>query len=200
MRRGFTLWFTGLSGSGKTTLAGLVEDIILERGALAEILDGELVRREISPELGFSPADRALHMKRLAYMADLLNRNGVNALVAAVSPLRNGRAEMRRLLNPFIEVYTHCSLEVCKQRKASGLYRLVESGGVTGVAGIDFPYEPPERAEVEVRTDLEEPEESAAKIVHVLEILGLLPSIPSSAFTPEEEAELRRKLTDLGYM
>ncbi len=200
MRRGFTLWLTGLSGSGKTTLAEKIEETLLERGVLVEVLDGERVRRAISPELGFGPADRSLNLQRMVYVAGLLNRNGVSAIVAAVSPLRKDRAEARQKLSPFVEAFVRCPLEVCKGREGSGLYRLAETGAAKDVAGVDVPYEPPEQPETEIFTDRETPDESAARIVQVLEILNLIPSTPASAYTPEEEAEIRRRLTDLGYI
>jgi adenylylsulfate kinase len=173
--KGFTLWFTGLSGAGKTTISLIVEQEIRDRGANIEILDGDVVRENLSKGLGFSKEDRDTNIRRIAFVADLLSRNGTPVITAAISPYREIRDEARDMMGDrFIEVYVNASVEACADRDVKGLYEKAFKGEIKEFTGVSDPYEPPLNAEVTVETENEEPEESAAKIVAYLDERGLL--------------------------
>ena len=198
--RGFILWFTGLSGSGKSTLAREVEGALLERGLKAEVLDGDEVRANLSPDLGFSKADRDTNIRRIGYVCRLLARNGVAAIAAAISPYRAAREELRASGAPFVEVYCRCDLETLQKRDPKGLYARARAGAITAFTGLSDPYEPPLAPEVEIDTGRESVERSVSRILATLERLGLIPAGPGGSYTPEEEAEIEGRLRDLGYI
>src|SRR3954452_17196466 len=129
--KGFTLWFTGLSGAGKTTISQLLEKELRARGSKLEILDGDIVRENLSKGLGFSKEDRDINIRRIAFVADLLSRNGVPVITAAISPYRETRREARDLMGErFIEVWVKASVEVCAERDVKGLYAKAFSGEI----------------------------------------------------------------------
>jgi adenylylsulfate kinase len=166
--RGAVIWFTGLSGSGKTTIAHQVEETLLEAGVPVEILDGDVVRENLSKGLGFSKEDRDINIRRIAFVAHLLQRNGVFVITAAISPYRAIREEARAMIKDFVEVYAEAPLEVCEQRDVKGLYAKARAGEIKGFTGVDDPYEPPPRPEVVCKTDEETVEESAQKVLDKL--------------------------------
>jgi len=175
--KGFTLWFTGLSGAGKTTISKLVEDELRARGSNLEILDGDVVRENLSKGLGFSKEDRDTNIRRIAFVADLLSRNGVPVITAAISPYREIRAEARQLMGDrFIEVYVKASVEACAERDVKGLYAKAFAGEIKEFTGVSDPYEEPLDAEVVLETENEEPGESAAKLIALLEERQLIPA------------------------
>ena len=163
--KGFTLWFTGLSGAGKTTLAKRVQKIMVQRGMNVELLDGDVIRTNLSKGLGFSKEDRDTNIRRIAFVAHLLQRNGVFVITAAISPYRAIREEARAMIKDFIEVYAEAPLEVCESRDPKGLYAKARKGEIKGFTGIDDPYEPPSGPEIVCATDKETPEESAQKVI-----------------------------------
>jgi len=173
-QKGVTVWFTGLSGAGKTTLARAVYDELKRRGYRVEILDGDVVRQYLTKGLGFSKEDRDENIRRIGFVAHLLTRNGVIVLVAAISPYRATREEVRKKIGDFIEVYVNAPLEVCEERDVKGLYKKARAGEIKNFTGISDPYEPPLNPEVECRTDSERVEESVAKVLGKLEELGYL--------------------------
>jgi adenylylsulfate kinase len=166
--RGAVIWFTGLSGSGKTTIAHIVEDKLLEAGVPVEILDGDVVRENLSKGLGFSKEDRDTNIRRIAFVAHLLQRNGVFVITAAISPYAAIREEARAMIKDFVEVYANAPIEVCEERDVKGLYAKARAGEIKGFTGVDDPYEAPSGPEVEARTDKETPEESAQKVLDKL--------------------------------
>jgi adenylylsulfate kinase len=166
--RGAVIWFTGLSGSGKTTIAHIVEDKLLGSGIPVEILDGDVVRENLSKGLGFSKEDRDTNIRRIAFVAHLLQRNGVFVITAAISPYRSVREEARAMIKDFVEVFADAPLEVCESRDVKGLYAKARAGEIKGFTGIDDPYEPPVGPEVVCATDSETPEESAQKVIDKL--------------------------------
>lgn len=166
--RGVVIWFTGLSGSGKTTIAHIVEERLYEADVPVEILDGDVVRENLSKGLGFSKEDRDTNIRRIAFVAHLLQRNGVFVISAAISPYRAVREEARAMVKDFVEVYAEAPLDVCEERDVKGLYAKARAGEIKGFTGIDDPYEPPPRAEVVCHTDKETPEESAQKVIDKL--------------------------------
>ena len=172
--RGAVIWFTGLSGSGKTTIAHQVEETLLESGVPVEILDGDVVRENLSKGLGFSKEDRDINIRRIAFVAHLLQRNGVFVITAAISPYRAIREEARAMIKDFVEVYAEAPLEVCEERDVKGLYAKARAGEIKGFTGVDDPYEPPPRPEVTCKTDQETVEESGQKVIDKLVQLKFL--------------------------
>jgi adenylyl-sulfate kinase len=174
--KGLTLWFTGLSGSGKSTLATFLAPKLKELGKRVEILDGDEVRENLSKGLGFSKEDRDTNIRRIGFVANLLARNGVVAITAAISPYREVRNEVRsRAQAAFVEVYVHCPLDVLEDRDTKGLYKKAKAGLIKNFTGVSDPYEAPENPEVTIDTSQETIEESAEKVLACLRKRGLLP-------------------------
>jgi adenylylsulfate kinase len=174
MEKGFILWFTGLSGSGKTTITKALEPELKARGCKVEILDGDVVRTNLSKGLGFSQEDRNTNIRRIGFVAHLLSRNGVVAMTAAISPYRAIRDEIRAMEPNFIEVYVTAPLEVCEGRDVKGLYAKARAGEIKGFTGIDDPYEEPVNPEIICYTERESVEESVKKVLTKLEQLGYI--------------------------
>jgi adenylyl-sulfate kinase len=167
---GFTLWFTGLSGAGKSTIAEAVEAELRARGVRVEVLDGDVVRTNLSKGLGFSKEDRDTNIRRISFVADLLSRNGVVAITAAISPYREIREEARELMGDrFVEIYVKASVEECARRDTKGLYEKAFKGEIKEFTGVSDPYEPPVDPEVTVETEVESVEESAGKVLAYLD-------------------------------
>ena len=162
--QGFILWFTGLSGAGKSTLAEAITPQLRERGCKVEVLDGDEVRENLSKGLGFSKEDRDTNIRRIGYVANLLARNGVCSITAAISPYRDVRQEVRGMAQNFVEVYVEAPLDVVEERDTKGLYKKARAGIIKNFTGISDPYEAPEKHEVVVHTGNESIEESTEKI------------------------------------
>ena len=172
---GFTIWFTGLSGAGKTTISDLVAPALRERGLKVEVLDGDVVRTNLSKGLGFSKEDRDTNIRRIAFVANLLSRNGVPVITAAISPYREIRDEARQMMDGrFIEIYVKASVEACEERDVKGLYAKARSGEIKEFTGVSDPYEEPVDPEITVETEKQTPEESAQQIINYLEKHGWL--------------------------
>ena len=171
-QRGVTLWFTGLSGAGKTTITQALEKKLTESGYGIEVLDGDVVRTNLTKGLGFSKADRDENIRRIGFVSHLLTRHGVIVLVSAISPYRDIRGEVRQKIGDFVEIFVNAPLAVCEGRDVKGLYQKARQGEIKGFTGIDDPYEEPLNPEVECRTDLESLEESVAKVWAKLIELG----------------------------
>jgi adenylyl-sulfate kinase len=175
--QGFTIWFTGLSGAGKTTISHIVSDELTDRGSKLEILDGDVVRENLSKGLGFSKEDRDTNIRRIAFVADLLSRNDVPVITAAISPYRDIRDEARAMMGDrFIEVYVEASVDACAERDVKGLYKKAFAGEIKEFTGVSDPYEEPLNPEVVLKTEEESPEESAAKLIAYLEERDLIPA------------------------
>jgi adenylyl-sulfate kinase len=170
----FTLWLTGMSGAGKTTISSLLEIWFRRHGAPAERLDGDEVRKHLSRGLGFSREDRDENIRRIGYVARLLSRNGVIAIVAAISPYRAVRLELRESIENFVEVHVDCPLDVLIARDAKGLYQKALRGEIDHFTGISDPYEQPLDPELVIDTSIESPEESAIRVWSKLRDLGLI--------------------------
>ncbi len=199
--QGFTVWFTGLSGSGKTVLAMKLEEVLRDRGLKVERLDGDIVRKGLTSDLGFSKKDRDMNIERVTFVAKLLTRNGVAVLCSFISPYRERRAKSRAEIGNFVEVYCKASLDALIERDVKGLYKKALAGEIQNFTGISDPYEEPGKPEVIVETDEETVEESLAKIVRKLEELGYVPPVKvTDAYSEDEEAEVEARLRALGYI
>ena len=176
MSKGFTLWFTGLSGAGKSTLSEPVALALRERGLKVEILDGDVVRTNLSKGLGFSKEDRDTNIRRIGFVANLLSRNGVAAITAAISPYREIRDEIRTLVSGdgggFVEVFVKCPIHVLAERDVKGLYKKALAGEIKNFTGVSDPYEEPLSPEVVVESDKETVAEGVAKILGRLQEMG----------------------------
>lgn len=197
---GFTLWFTGLPCAGKSTLAQLVAQELRRRGRAVEVLDGDVVRTNLSKGLGFSKEDRDENIRRIGFVCKLLSRHGVVAIAAAVSPYRAARDEVRASIEHFVEVYVNAPLETCIQRDAKGLYKKAINGEIQNFTGINDPYEPPLRPELIMEPAQEPPEASATRVLAKLEQMGLVERAEATPWTPEEAEKIRARLVKLGYI
>jgi len=170
------LWFTGLSGSGKSTIANLVEQRLYDRGRHTYTLDGDNVRHGLNKDLGFTDADRVENIRRVGETAKLMVDAGLITLVSFISPFISERRLARRLVEDgeFIEVFVNTPLELCEKRDPKGLYKKARAGEIANFTGIDSAYEPPEAAEIEIKTDQMSAEEAADMVVAYLEERGYL--------------------------
>ena len=205
MAKGFTIWFTGLSGAGKSTITIDLVKEFERRGVGYEVLDGDVVRTNLSKGLGFSKEDRDTNIRRIGWVAATLTRHGVGVICAAISPYRAIRDEVRAAVQEhgtFLEVYAKCPIPVLSDRDPKGLYKKALAGEIKNFTGVSDPYEEPLHPDVVCETDRETVAESAAKILLRLEQLGLVPPAgpPGHEFSPEEEARLAKRLEDLGYI
>lgn len=173
--QGFTLWFTGLSGAGKTTVSRVIADDLRARGMKVEILDGDVIRENLSKGLGFSKEDRDTNIRRIGWVCKVLSRNGVVAIAAAISPYRELRDELRGKIENFVEVYAECPIPVLTERDVKGLYKKALAGELKNFTGVSDPYEAPLNPEVTYHSDKETVQESAQKILSKLEELGYIP-------------------------
>ena len=180
--KGFCLWFTGLSGSGKSTITTHLVKELRRRDSKLEVLDGDVVRENLSKGLGFSREDRDTNIRRIAFVANLLSRNEVPVITAAISPYREIRDEARQMMGDrLVEAYVKASVETCEARDVKGLYAKARSGEIKEFTGVSDPYEPPENPELVIETEQQSPEESAQQILTYLEERQLIPSAAVAA-------------------
>ncbi|MGQ4891987.1 MAG: adenylyl-sulfate kinase [Candidatus Njordarchaeia archaeon] len=177
MEKGFVLWFTGLPGAGKTTLGRKIYEILKEKGYKVEMLDGDEVRKWLSPEAGFTKEDRERHLRRVIYVSKLLARNGVIVIATFVSPYRAIREEARKNIKDFVEVFVKCSVDTAIKRDPKGLYKRALKGEIKNMTGIDDPYEEPINPEIVVDTERLSVEESIDLILGKLREMGYLESL-----------------------
>ena len=173
-QHGFTLWFTGLPCSGKSAIADKVADILRGRGLRAERLDGDIVRQDLTRDLGFSKKDRDENIRRVTFVAKLLTRNGVIVLTSFISPYKEMREHARNQIGSFLEVYVKCPVEVCAKRDVKGMYQKAMRGEIKEFTGISDPYEEPLKAELILETDKETLDESVGRVLARLQELGYL--------------------------
>ena len=172
--KGFTLWFTGLSGAGKSTVSEIIEKRLREGGARVELLDGDVIRTNLSKGLGFSKEDRDTNIRRIGFVCEMLSRNGVVAIAAAISPYREVRDEVAAKIEHFVEVHAHCPLATLVERDVKGLYKKALAGEIKEFTGVSDPYEPPLHPAVKFDSSAETPKESAEKVWAKLVELRLL--------------------------
>ncbi|MEO1017974.1 MAG: adenylyl-sulfate kinase, partial [Pseudomonadota bacterium] len=177
-RQGFCVFFTGLSGAGKSTVANALLVKLMQIGHRpVTLLDGDVVRKHLSSELGFSREHRDLNIQRIGYVASEIVKNGGVALCAPIAPYAATRREVREMVEAhgvFVEAYVSTALEVCEVRDRKGLYKLARAGKITNFTGIDDPYEVPEEPEVVIDTMTGSPANCAQQVVLKLEKLGLI--------------------------
>ncbi|MFY3740893.1 MAG: adenylylsulfate kinase [Candidatus Nitrosomirales archaeon] len=165
---GFVIWLTGLPGSGKTTIAKELAPKLREAGLKVELFDGDEVRKQLSPDLGFTKKDREVHARRVVYLSKILARNGIVSIVSLISPYREFREFARKEIVNFVEVFVKASLETCIKRDPKGLYKKALNGEITDLTGLQDVYEEPLNPEVMVETEMEPVEASTQKIIQGL--------------------------------
>jgi adenylylsulfate kinase len=195
-QKGFTVWFTGLSGAGKSTVAELLYHELQARGMKVEILDGDKVRQNLSKGLGFSKEDRDTNILRIGFVANLLTRNGVATICCPISPYRETRNQVRKLVGDFVEVYVYATVEeIAQHRDPKGLYKKAQAGEIKNFTGVDDPYEPPENPELTLDTMVETPADSLGRVLEKLAELGYV----DDAHVLVTEARAHSGLTDLAH-
>ena len=167
-QKGVTVWFTGLSGSGKSTIAAKLNEILVEKAYKTEILDGDIIRQNLTKGLGFSKEDRDENIRRIGFVAQLLTRNNTIVIAAAISPYREVRDEVRAKIGDFVEVYVSTPLEVCEKRDIKGLYKRARAGEIKQFTGIDDPYEEPLNPQVNCDAQSETVDECTGKVYKYL--------------------------------
>jgi adenylylsulfate kinase len=177
---GLTIWLTGLPCSGKSTVAKALAGRLLGEGRRVEILDGDVIRRQLSHGLGFTREDRDRHVRRVGFVANLLSRNGVVVIAALVSPYRAVRDEVRANIGRFVEVHVDCPASECERRDVKGMYEKARAGAISHFTGVDDPYERPQHCEVTLNTNVESVEESIGAILSALSRLGYVQDETSS--------------------
>ena len=201
----FTLWFVGLPSCGKSTVARRVETKLKERGFKVENLDGDNVRQNLHPELGFSKEDRGTNNRRIGFICKLLNKNDVVAIVAAIAPYREYREKVREMVEEagrFVLIFVECPVEVCKSRDPKGLYEKAQRGEIKNFTGVNDPFEAPQEGEYQIKIDTSEQsvEQSTQAVIDRLELLGLVEPRSASGLTTEEEEAVKERLRNLGYL
>lgn len=190
MNKGFVIWLTGLPGSGKTTIANLLEPELKKRELKVELLDGDVVRKELSPDLGFTKKDRETHARRVVYLCKILSRNGIVCIVSLISPYREFRSFAREQIGSgFVEVYVKASVDTCIKRDPKGLYKKALAGEITDLTGLQDVYEEPINPEIIVNTETEGPAESLDKIMSKLKKLNSIGGLQALNNSFEEIAE-----------
>jgi len=172
--KGFTLWLTGLACSGKSVLADALAEDLKNRGMKVERLDGDIVRKSLTKDLGFSDKDRRMNIERVTFVAKLLTRNGVAVLASFISPFNDIRAYSRNEIGNYILVYVKCPLNVCEERDVKGMYAKARAGEIKKFTGIDSPFEEPDNADIIVETDKQSVEESKKIIIEALQKMDLI--------------------------
>ena len=174
--KGFTLWFTGLPCSGKSALADAVAEDLKNRGMKVERLDGDIVRKSLTRDLGFTEEDRNMNIERVTFVAKLLTRNGVAVLASFVSPYNKIRAYSREEIGNYLLVFVKCPVNVCEERDVKGMYAKARAGEIKDFTGIDHPFEDPDNPDIIVDTDQQTVDESKNIIVEALNKMGYLPN------------------------
>ena len=168
------IWLTGIPGSGKTTLALELQKFYQKKGLPIEILDGDEIRKTLSKDLGFSPEDRKEHNRRVIFVAQILAKNSVTTIIPLISPYRETRANARKEIPNFVEVWVKASVDECTKRDPKGLYKKALAGEIKNLTGLQAPYEEPENAELVLDTEKHSVQESVDLIISTVKKLGYL--------------------------
>lgn len=202
----FTIWFMGRPASGKSTLAKRVEDTLCERDHSIENLDGDEIRENLYPDLGFSREDRSVNNRRTAYICKLLNRNGISVVNAMITPFRDAQFRARDIIEPdgeFVLVYVKCSVEEAKRRDPKGLYEQALEGKIENFTGINHPFQEPHNPDIIVDTEGESESESVDHVLRRLAELEVFEESTSRDYGFEmgqtEVRSIRERLSELGY-
>jgi len=202
-----TLWFMGLPASGKSTLAKRVETELEDRGLKVENLDGDEVRKNLHPDLGFTREERALNNRRTAYVCKLLNRNGINAVTAMITPFRDAQQTAREIISEdgtFVLIFVKCPVEVCAERDPKGLYEQAKAGKIDNFTGISHPFQEPIDPEIVVDTAESTVDESVAHVLGRLDELDVFEDDMAEGYsfdiTHREESDVKDRLEDMGYL
>ena len=194
------IWLCGIPRAGKTTLGRLLTAELTRRGLGCQLLDSAELRRELFPDLGYSPAERRRLHLAAAWLAELLQGQGIWVVAALSAPTAALRAELRRRLPGLMLVHLDCGLEQAVNRDREGLYARGLAGEIRGVVGLDQPFEPPAAPDLRLASDRQDPAASLAGLVGWLERLGRVPPAPDPAYDPDEAREILRRLEELGYL
>lgn len=198
IQKGVTIWLTGFSGSGKSTIARRLTEELIQRKIELEVLDGDVIRTNLSKGLSFSKEDRDINILRIGFVAELLTRHNVVVIVSAISPYRNIREQVREKIKNFVEVFVDAPLEVCEKRDVKGLYKKARAGEIASFTGIDDPYEPPMKPEVICNTDKESLQDSVNKILRTLEFLEYIPETANGLLAEGDDALIKNHLKSMG--
>ena len=168
MKSGSVIWFTGLPCSGKSTLSCLLHESFNAQGMASEVFDGDIVRQRLTKGLGFSKEDRMENVRRTAFVANLLARHGVLAIVAMILPYQESRDEIRKEVENYLEVFVDCPLEVCESRDVKGMYRKARVGEIKHFTGVSDPYEVPINPDLILKTSEESQADSLSRVLKFL--------------------------------
>jgi adenylylsulfate kinase len=203
----FTIWFMGRPAAGKSTLAKRVENILREQGHHIENLDGDEIRKNLYPDLGFTREDRATNNRRTAFICKLLNRNDISVVTGMITPFRDAQQQAREIIESegeFVLVYVKCSVEEAARRDPKNLYQQAQEGNIENFTGVNHPFQEPHNPDIVVDSETQSVDESVAYVLHRLEELDVLETEYSSEYdfdlTVEEEDEIKGRLDDLGYL
>ena len=199
MEKGFTVWFTGKPCSGKTTLANLTTEVLVKRGLPVEIIDGERLRNELWPELGFEKNDRGISGKRIAYLCSLLNRNGIDCVAASVSPYKEFRDEVKSSVEDLIEIHLQASDKTLRDRDTQGFYAAADKGELENFTGVNAPYEDPEEPALTLYTDSDTEEGCLDLVITTLEEMCFIEPMDEE-YSEEEKKQIDERLRSLGYL
>jgi adenylylsulfate kinase len=201
-----TVWFMGLPASGKSTLAKRVEKELRDLGLSVENLDGDEVRKNLHPDLGFTREERALNNRRTAFVCKLLNRNDIATVTAMITPFRDAQQHARKTIEStgeFVLVYVKCPVDVCAERDPKGLYEKAEAGKIENFTGINHPFQEPIDPEIIVDTVGNDVDECVEEVMTELYDMEVFDNAPDEDYemslTRQEEQAIKANLEDLGY-
>lgn len=203
----FTLWFMGRPASGKSTIAKRTENRLRNEGIAIENLDGDDLRQNLHPDLGFSREDRALNNRRTAYIANLLNRNGIAVVIGMITPFRDAQRQAREIVEPegdFVLIYVKCSVEECARRDPKDLYEQARAGKIDKFTGINHPFQEPHDPDIIVDTESESIEQSTDHVWERLQERGIIRDRRDAEgrlkVSEDEREAIVSRLQDLGYL
>jgi len=203
----FTLWFMGRPAAGKSTIAKRVENLVNERGIRTENLDGDEIRKNLHPDLGFTKEDRELNNRRTAFICRLLNRNGIGVVTGMITPFRDSQEKVREIIEPendFVLIYVKCSVEACAERDPKNLYEQAREGEIKNFTGINHPFQEPHNPDIVVDTEQQAVEESVVYVENRLEEMDVLAGDAEGEYAFDinrtEEQDIKERLSEEGYL